>query len=74
LRAFSYIIIHLSYPHRQIAVRALFDYEATEEGDLSFSIDDIIFTDKSTWAADGWLEGTFNGMRGMFPSNYTEPV
>ncbi|KAG5187238.1 hypothetical protein JKP88DRAFT_347993 [Tribonema minus] len=55
-------------------VRALYDFEAAEEGDLNFKANDIIVTDASRWSADGWVTGTCNGQTGQFPSNYTERI
>jgi drebrin-like protein len=47
---------------------AEFDYEAAEEGELTFAEGDIIteieFVDESWWS------GTHNGVQGLFPSNY----
>ncbi len=53
-----------------VKVRALFDYEGAEEGDLSFMAEDIILTYSVDWANGGWVEGTNGSRKGMFPSNY----
>ncbi len=53
-----------------VKVRALFDYEGTEKGDLSFMADDTIITSSIDWAGGGWVEGTNGSQTGMFPSNY----
>ncbi|KAJ3156000.1 hypothetical protein HDU89_005563 [Geranomyces variabilis] len=53
-------------------VRAMHDYTSAEASCLSFRQGDILIVhgrDKS-----GWWEGTVNGKRGWFPSNYVEPV
>lgn len=60
-------------PPGKIRVRALYDYEATQDGDLSFVAGDIIVTDGSTFSGDGWVSGTCHGETGIFPANYTEP-
>ncbi|KAG0308013.1 hypothetical protein BGZ98_009233 [Dissophora globulifera] len=61
--------------HRQ--VRALYNFEATGEGELSFHKGDVITVIEEI--DEGWWEGEFvdsNGVRfeGMFPSNYVEEV
>lgn len=57
-----------------IEVRALYDYEATQEGDLSFNMHDIIITEQASWTPDGWLLGTCGDRTGLYPSNYTERI
>ncbi|KAJ3021050.1 Unconventional myosin-Ie [Thoreauomyces humboldtii] len=50
--------------------RALYDYEATEADELSFSAGDVInITNKDD---EGWWKGEFRGKEGLFPANYTE--
>jgi len=51
--------------------RALYDYEAAQEGDLGFSEGDIInLIDTSD--EGGWWVGELNGVQGTFPSNFVE--
>ena len=57
----------------KVRVRALYDYEATQEGDLSFCAGDMIVTDGGSFSGDGWVSGECNGSTGIFPANYTEP-
>jgi len=52
------------------AAIALYDYEAVEENELSFP-EDAIIEDLEFPDEDWWL-GTYNGNRGLFPSNYVE--
>lgn len=53
-------------------VRALWDYTATSENELTLEEDDVITL---TGAKDGgWLEGELNGVVGFFPANYCEVV
>ena len=59
---------------RFIKVRAVFDFDAAQPGDLSFKNRDIIITDGASYSGDGWVTGTCNGQTGLFPSNYTERV
>lgn len=47
-----------------------FEYEATEEDELTFQIGDIV-TDVER-LDDGWWKGTFKGKRGMFPDNFVK--
>jgi len=51
--------------------RALYDYQASQEGDLEFKEGDII-TVTDTSDPDGWWVGELNGASGSFPSNYVE--
>jgi len=53
--------------------RALYDYEAQNDGDLSFHESDIIAVlDKSD--PNGWWQGELNGVSGYFPSNFVEEI
>lgn len=56
----------------KMRLRALYDYEATQEGDLSFQSGDMIITDMGAFSEDGWVSGDCHGKSGIFPSNYTE--
>ncbi|KAK1093018.1 hypothetical protein LTR48_003194 [Friedmanniomyces endolithicus] len=53
-------------------VRALFDFEPTEPGELRFKKDDIIEVTES--AFKDWWKGNLNGTSGIFPLNYVEKV
>ncbi|CAD5123369.1 DgyrCDS11726 [Dimorphilus gyrociliatus] len=56
-----------------LKVKALYDYQATEEGEISFDPGDIITMVSQDY--DGWWVGKApNGQRGMFPSNYVEVI
>ena len=51
-------------------MRAVYPFEGTEEGDLSFeegALIAVIRVDESDW----W-EGELDGKTGVFPSNYVE--
>ena len=54
-------------------LRALYDYEATEDGDLSFRAGDMIISDEGAFSGSGWASGQCHGNNGNFPANYTEP-
>ncbi|GAA6085660.1 ABI family, member 3a isoform X2, partial [Tachysurus ichikawai] len=49
-------------------VVALYSYEASKPGDLTFHEGDIIYLTKRN--DDGWCEGILNDMEGFFPGNY----
>jgi hypothetical protein len=57
---------------KQMFAVAEYDYEAQEDGELSFKEGDRIkVTDKSD---KDWWRGTLNGREGEFPANYTKLV
>ncbi|KAL6063066.1 Actin binding protein [Balamuthia mandrillaris] len=53
--------------------KALYDYPGQNEGDLAFSMGDLITVLDST-DPSGWWQGDLNGMQGYFPSNFVELV
>ncbi|QSL65944.1 hypothetical protein MERGE_003081 [Pneumocystis wakefieldiae] len=53
-------------------VRALFDFHASEPGELSFQRGDIITVLEVTHK--DWWYGSLNGKMGIFPSNYVEKL
>eukprot|EP01114_Cavostelium_apophysatum_P020835 TRINITY_DN7092_c0_g2_i1.p1 TRINITY_DN7092_c0_g2~~TRINITY_DN7092_c0_g2_i1.p1 ORF type:complete len:466 (+),score=170.66 TRINITY_DN7092_c0_g2_i1:344-1741(+) len=52
--------------------KALFDYDAEEENELSFKENDVITVARID--ESGWWEGTCGGRFGMFPGNYVELI
>ncbi|XP_061623186.1 drebrin-like protein A isoform X1 [Phyllopteryx taeniolatus] len=58
---------------QQICVRALYDYHAEDDSEISFEPGDIIrdveTVDKAWWR--GWSK---DGRQGLFPANYVEPI
>nr|XP_046242968.1 drebrin isoform X2 [Scatophagus argus] len=58
---------------RQMCVRALYDYQAEDETEISFEPGDIIrdveTVDKAWWR--GWSK---DGRQGLFPANYVETI
>uniref|UniRef100_A0A3B3SIK7 Rho guanine nucleotide exchange factor 7 n=2 Tax=Paramormyrops kingsleyae TaxID=1676925 RepID=A0A3B3SIK7_9TELE len=56
----------------QVAVKARFNFQQTNEDELSFSKADIIHVTRME--DGGWWEGTLNGRTGWFPSNYVREI
>ncbi|KAF7664302.1 hypothetical protein LDENG_00181990 [Lucifuga dentata] len=60
-------------PEQQMCVRALYDYQAEDESEISFEPGDIIkdveTVDKAWWR--GWNK---DGRQGLFPANYVETI
>ncbi|KAI9276094.1 hypothetical protein BY458DRAFT_136729 [Sporodiniella umbellata] len=52
--------------------KALYDFAATSEDELSFKTNDIVQVIEEV--DEGWWLGELNGKRGIFPVNYTEPI
>ncbi|KAF9357048.1 hypothetical protein BGX34_009621 [Mortierella sp. NVP85] len=55
-------------------VVALYDYDAQQEGDLSFKKDDRIEIVERTDSAQDWWTGKLNGRQGVFPGNYVQEL
>ncbi|EHA48644.1 reduced viability upon starvation protein 167 [Pyricularia oryzae 70-15] len=53
-------------------VTALYEYAATQEGDLSFHAGDVIEIVSRTQNANEWWTGRLNGKVGQFPGNYVQ--
>ena len=51
--------------------KALYDFEAQQDGDLDFKEGDTIYVTKME---GDWWEGECNGAIGTFPNNYVAPV
>ncbi|XP_026074130.1 rho guanine nucleotide exchange factor 7-like isoform X1 [Carassius auratus] len=56
----------------QLVVKARFNFQQTNEDELSFSKGDIISVTRTE--EGGWWEGSLNGKTGWFPSNYVREV
>ncbi|XP_067299759.1 rho guanine nucleotide exchange factor 7a isoform X1 [Pseudorasbora parva] len=56
----------------QLVVKARFNFQQTNEDELSFSKGDIINVTRTE--EGGWWEGSLNGRTGWFPSNYVREV
>ncbi|XP_030635452.1 rho guanine nucleotide exchange factor 7b isoform X3 [Chanos chanos] len=56
----------------QAVVKARFNFQQTNEDELSFNKGDIIHVTRQE--EGGWWEGTLNGKTGWFPSNYVREV
>ncbi|KAF9189273.1 hypothetical protein BGZ51_009720 [Haplosporangium sp. Z 767] len=55
-------------------VVALYDYDAQQEGDLSFKKDDRIEIVERTGSTEDWWTGKLNGRQGVFPGNYVQDI
>jgi len=62
---------HASKPKSVQYVRALYDYDAQAEGDLSFRKNDKIEVINRTADINDWWKGKLNGIIGDFPGNIT---
>lgn len=56
-----------------VPVRAKYDYEASEDDELSFHVGDII-TQLSGEDGQGWCKGRLNDAEGLFPAKWVEAV
>ncbi|KAG0292801.1 hypothetical protein BGZ98_002458 [Dissophora globulifera] len=54
-------------------VRALYDYDAQFDLELTIHQGDVIVL-TSTDCSDGWWEGTLNGVTAQFPASYVETI
>lgn len=57
---------------QQLLVKARFNFQQTNEDELTFTKGDIISVSRQE--EGGWWEGTLNGRIGWFPSNYVREV
>ncbi|EGC30704.1 hypothetical protein DICPUDRAFT_9196, partial [Dictyostelium purpureum] len=55
-----------------IWVRALYDYDAAQDSEISFKENDVICITQDY--GDGWWEGDLNGSAGRVPANYFEYI
>ncbi len=53
-----------------LIVEALYDYSKDKDDELSFTMGATIYVVKKN--DDGWYEGVFNGVTGLFPGNYVD--
>ncbi|MBN3316828.1 ARHG7 factor, partial [Atractosteus spatula] len=58
--------------NHQLVVKARFNFQQTNEDELSFTKGDLIHVTRVE--EGGWWEGTFNGKTGWFPSNYVREI
>ncbi|XP_029460553.1 rho guanine nucleotide exchange factor 7 isoform X5 [Rhinatrema bivittatum] len=58
--------------NHQMVVRAKFNFQQTNEDELSFAKGDIIHVTRVE--EGGWWEGSHNGKTGWFPSNYVREI
>lgn len=60
-------------PERQMCVRALYDYQAEDESEISFEPGDII-SEVETVDKAWWRGCSKDGHQGLFPANYVETI
>ena len=53
-------------------VVVIYDYSAENEDELNLKEDQVVYVTKKN--DDGWYEGVLEGVTGLFPGNYAEPV
>ncbi|KAI6045176.1 hypothetical protein EDC04DRAFT_2889360 [Pisolithus marmoratus] len=53
---------------------ALYNFDAVEAGDLTFSKGDVIVVTRKSDSTDDWWTGKVNGKEGVFPANFVELV
>uniref|UniRef100_A0A673LRI9 Rho guanine nucleotide exchange factor 7-like n=1 Tax=Sinocyclocheilus rhinocerous TaxID=307959 RepID=A0A673LRI9_9TELE len=63
---------HRCYHAPQVLVKARFNFQQTNEDELSFDKGDIIQVTRHE--EGGWWEGSLNGKTGWFPSNYVKEI
>lgn len=59
-------------PTKPKKVIAIADFQTSESSDLPFNKGDLITVTKTI--DENWLEGSFNGRQGMFPSSFVQPI
>jgi len=60
-------------PHEGIArAIALFNFDAVEEGDLSFKKGDVVVITEKSNSTDDWWTGKIGNRQGIFPANFVE--
>lgn len=57
---------------QQLLVKARFNFQQTNEDELTFTKGDIISVTRQE--DGGWWEGMLNGRTGWFPSNYVREI
>lgn len=69
MKLISYLIIMRYFC---VLVVVIYDYSAANSDELSLKEDQVVYVVKKN--DDGWYEGVLNGVNGLFPGNYAEPV
>ena len=54
--------------------KAMWDYEAQDQGELSINVGDVIVILGGDSDPDGWWTGRLNGNTGIFPGNYVQKI
>lgn len=61
-----------SQQQRVFLVVVIYDYSADNPDELNLREDQVVYVIKKN--DDGWYEGVLDGVTGLFPGNYAEPV
>jgi len=62
-----------NYPNTKNLVKAIYDYNATDENELTLKANDTVTVLQKD--DSGWWQGSLpNGKIGMFPSNFVKPI
>ncbi|XP_056012716.1 E3 ubiquitin-protein ligase SH3RF3-like isoform X4 [Ostrea edulis] len=61
-----------SFALNQPSAKALYNYDATEQSDLSFKKGDIILLKKQV--DENWYQGELNNRQGFFPATYVQVI
>lgn len=57
---------------KPLTATALYDFQAQNDGDLSFQVGDKITIIEKSDSTEDWWMGSLNGMKGSFPANYCQ--
>lgn len=71
--AWKWRFIFFNWRRNLKTLRALYDYDAEEENELTFATDDILYVldeDPSGW----WTAQAFDGKSGLVPMNFLEEL
>lgn len=63
-----------SAPSTSIKYRAIYEFVARNQDEISFQPGDIIMVPPEQNGEPGWLAGEIRGHLGWFPESYVEPV